>query len=202
LKDSSLIAQNHLAQYARTGLRTLLFCLATGVLLHNLYLLRVNRTLRQSASFTPPEIQEGRTLGDLSGVNMNGELDLLALPTEDTKLIIITMSPGCPACRSNQSGWAKLASGLKTSDHWRIAWVSRDSVDLTKRYFREVSLPPSKVIADPLHGTYLQLGLQTVPHMIVVGRGGVVEKVWRGRLTAAQWIEVADYFRVPALASQ
>jgi hypothetical protein len=46
------------------------------------------------------------------------------LAVRDSRLVIITFSPSCPACQANQEGWMQLASTLEQQEFAR--WVSRD----------------------------------------------------------------------------
>jgi hypothetical protein len=50
------------------------------------------------------------------------------------------------------------------------------------------------VFVDPPYPTYSQLALQVVPHTIVVGARGRVQKVWVGQLDASGWKEVFSFF--------
>ncbi len=80
---------------------------------------------------------------------------------------------------------------------WKVVWVSRDSVEVTRKYCEQNQISPSDVLADPTYGTFVQLGLEKVPHMVVIRPDGVVEKVWRGRLDGAVVKDISAYLRAP-----
>lgn len=186
-----------LHRVSKTAFQTLFWCLVLGVLLQNLVLLRQNRTMRAQANAAAPGIRVGQRLRNLAGVTLDGELRPIAMPTaEPGRLLIITFSPGCPSCQANQTGWASLAAELRRRGGWRVLWVSRDPVALTRDYCRQKQIPLAETLADPPCRTYFQLGLQSVPNTIVCSPGGVVQKVWTGLLNPTGWKDVFAYFNV------
>jgi peroxiredoxin len=161
---------------------TLLWIAALGVLAENVALFRENRRLLELAA---PQIAAGAQLQMLSALTLDGRVEPVNLPSGESKLLIITFSPGCPACRANQEGWTNLASLLKAKGV-RVLWVSRDRIDVTREYCLKHGIPLIDVVADPPYRTYLQLGLARVPNTMLVS-GGTVEKVWAGRMDPAGW---------------
>jgi len=181
-----------------TGLRSkfgkvieiLLWIAALAVLIENTVLLRQNRRLIQAAA---PQITAGTQLQMLSGLGLDGRIEPVSLPSAGSKLLIITFSPGCPACQANQEGWTNLVDMLK-SKGVRVLWLSRDSIDITRDYCLKHGIPLVQAVADPPYRTYLELGLARVPNTVLVGSGGTVEKVWPGRLDPAGWNSLYAYF--------
>jgi len=171
-------------------LEFLLALAGLAVIAINVVLLRQNLSLRQTLA---PQITPGTRLENLSGVALDGRLQQLALPSGDSRLVIITFSPSCPACQANQEGWMQLASTLEQQGI-RTLWVSRDPVDETKTYCVKHGMRLSNTLADPPYGTYLQLGLARVPNIVVVRGDSTVEKVWVGRLDQAGWDSIFTYF--------
>jgi hypothetical protein len=145
-----------------------------------------------------PQIQAGRQLEALTAIDAGGALATVKLPsTEAEKLLIITFSPVCPACRKNTPGWRRLTQALRGRDSWRVVWVSRNLEKATRQYCEEQRLPLANVFWDPSHRTYLQLGLESVPNIMAVDYGGVVRKIWAGVLDSQTWKEIAEYTNVP-----
>jgi peroxiredoxin len=171
-------------------IEALLWIAALAVLAVNIALYRENRRLREAAA---PQIASGTQLHMLSGLPLNGRVDPVSLPSANSKLLIITFSPGCPACQANQQGWMRLANTLKQNG-LRMLWVSRDPVEVTREYCLMHGIPLDDVVADPPYRTYLQLGLARVPNTVLVGSGGTVDKVWSGRLDEAGWNAMFAYF--------
>lgn len=167
-----------------------------GVLAANVLLLRQNRSLQDTLA---PQITSGAQFERLAGLTLDGRLQPIALPSGDSKVLIITFSPGCPACQANQEGWTKLAGALEQKGV-RVLWVSRDPVEITKDYCVKHGIRLSDALADPPHRTYVQLGLARVPNTVLVGADGRAEKVWAGRLDQAGWDSIFAYFgeRSPA----
>ncbi len=169
----------------------ILLCLAAlGVLVENVVLFRQNRRLNDALA---PQITAGTQLQMLSGLALDGRLKQVALPAAGSKLLIITFSPGCPACQTNQDGWMKLANALEQKGV-RALWVSRDPIEITRDYCTKQGIRLSDTLADPPYRTYVQLGLARVPNTVLVGADGRVEKVWAGRLDQASWNTMFAYF--------
>jgi peroxiredoxin len=176
----------------------LLWLAGLGVLAENIFLFQQNRHLSEALA---PQITAGTQLQMLSGVALDGRLELMTLPPADSKLLIITFSPGCPACQANQDGWMRLTSRLEQKGV-RVLWVSRDPVEITRNYCVKYGIRLSDALADPPYRTFAQLGLARVPNTLLVGAEGRVEKVWAGRLDQAGWNTMFTYFgERPEMAS-
>ena len=89
----------------------LVWIAALGVLAENIVLFRQNQRLFEA---TAPQIASGVRLQMLSGLALDGRVQPVSLPSAGSKLVIITFSPGCPACQANQEGWMKLAKTLES----------------------------------------------------------------------------------------
>jgi peroxiredoxin len=174
------------------AVEVLIWIAALALIATNVALLRQNRQLREAVA---PQIAAGEQLQMLSGVTLDGHVEPISLPAANSKLLLLTFSPGCPACQANQEGWAKLANAL-VQKGVRVLWLSRDPVDVTRKYCQMHGIAPSDTFADPPYRTYKQLGLARVPNTVLVGSGGTVEKVWAGRLDQPAWVSVFAYFGV------
>ncbi len=168
----------------------MLWIAALGVLAENVVLFRQNRRLLEAIT---PQIPSGARLQMLSGLALDGHVEPVNLPSAGSKLLILTFSPGCPACLANQEGWMNLASMLKPKGV-RVLWVSRDPFEVTREYCLKHGIPLIDVVADPPYRTYLQLGLARVPSTLLVGADGVVERVWTGRMDPTGWNSMFAYF--------
>jgi peroxiredoxin len=171
-------------------IEVLVWIAALGVLAENVVLFWQNRRLTEALA---PQITAGTQIQMLSGLALDGRVQPVSLPAAGSKLLIITFSPGCPACQANQDGWMKLASTLEQKGI-RVLWVSRDSVEITTDYCLKHGIPLARTRADPPFRTYLQLGMGLVPNTVLVGSDGRVEKVWAGRLNQGGWNSLFAYF--------
>lgn len=167
-----------------------LWLVASGVLAENIFLFLQNRRLSEALA---PQIIAGTQLQMLAGLALDGHLEAVAPPAAGSKLLVITFSPGCPACQANQEGWIKLASALKQKAV-RVLWLSRDPIEITRDYCVKHGIPLPETLADPPYRTFVQLGLARVPNTLLVEETGRVEKVWPGRLDQAGWDTVFAYF--------
>src|SRR5712691_9356678 len=168
----------------------LLWLAGLGVLAENIFLFRQNRQLSEALA---PQITAGTQLQMLAGIAFDGRLEPVTLPAAGSKLLIITFSPGCPACQANQDGWMRLANTLEQKGV-RVLWVSRDPIEITRDYCLKHGIRLSDTLADPPSRTFAQLGLARVPNTVLVGAEGRVEKVWDGRLDQAGWNTMFTYF--------
>src|SRR5262245_45561115 len=128
-------------------LEILLWLVALGVLAANIALLQENRRLRETLA---PQNTSGTQFDRLWGLTLDGRFQPLAMPSADSKLLIITLSPSCPACQANQEEWMRLTGALQQKSI-RVVWVSRDPVQITKDYCVRHGIPLSDVMADPPH---------------------------------------------------
>jgi hypothetical protein len=167
-----------------------LWVVALGVLAENIFLFLQNRRLNDALA---PQISTGEQLQMLSGLALDGRLQPVPFPAPGSRLLVITFSPGCPACQANQDGWMKLASTLGQKGV-HVLWVSRDPIEITRDYCVKHGIPLSDVLADPPYRTFAQLGLARVPNTVLVGTDGRVEQVWAGRLDQAGWTTMFAYF--------
>src|SRR6266850_6256211 len=167
-----------------------LWVVALGVLAENIFLFLQNRRLNDALA---PQISAGAQLQMLSGLALDGRLQPVPFPVAGSRLLVITFSPGCPACQANQDGWMKLASTLGQKGV-HVLWVSRDPIEITRDYCVKHGIPLSDTLADPPYRTFAQLGLARVPNTVLVGANGTVEKVWAGRLDQAGWNTMFAYF--------
>ena len=122
----------------------------------------------------------------LAGLNLDGRSEPISLPSAGSKLVIITFSPGCPACQANQEGWMKLANALEQRGI-RVLWISRDRIDITRDYCLKHGIPVSDTVADPPYRTYVQLGLARVPNTLLIGAGGCRYRKSRLRADTLCW---------------
>jgi peroxiredoxin len=148
-------------------LEILLWLAGLGVLVENIFLFQQNRRLNEALA---PQISTGAQLQTLAGVALDGHSEPVALPAAGSKLLIITFSPGCPACQANQDGCMKLAKALDQKGV-RVLWVSRDPIEITRDYCAKHGIRLSDTLADPPHRTFAQLGLASPQHF-VGGSGG------------------------------
>lgn len=183
---------SHRGHYLRVALHTLLWCLAVGVLSQNFVLLRQNRELRLLAEFKAPAV--GMRVDNLAAVSLDGALTPITPPrAASDRLLVIAMSPGCPISQANKGAFLAVTANIRKRGGWRVVWVSRDSIAVTQKYCQRENIPSSEVLADPTHGTFLQLGLERVPHIIAIRSDGTIDKVWLGRLDAAMLSDIWAY---------
>lgn len=181
-------------KFASVAFRILLSCVVIGILIENIILVRQNGLLKSGILIE--RVSAGQHLKNLSGIALDGRIQPIKLPTMTSqRLVIFTFTSGCEFCGEVQPVWAELAKDLRQGGI-SVLWVSGDPVDATKDYCERALIPLSDVVADPPNRTWLQLGLRAVPTTIVVGSGGVVERVWSGVITTSSLSQIRDYLQL------
>ncbi len=175
----------------RRAIWALILVAAAGILVENWVLIRQNYQLRGTLRERFGRIVAGRRLTRIEGVGLDGRLTSIGVPASGG-LLVITFSAGCPTCRENRDGWLSLA-GAVSARGWRVLWVSRDPVDVTRDYCVREGIPLSDVVAEPPYWLYWQLGLHRVPDTISVGKGGTVARVWPGVVAGSNWKRALAY---------
>lgn len=173
LRDSRL-------RHVNSALTAIIWLLAVFALVQNAHLIRRARAVveaEKAAIFVNP----GSHLTAITGLTLEATLSRSLFPRPDNKqLLLITFAPDCPTCREMIPRWKLLASQLDQTGNWTILWISRASVDNTRKYALYHGLPIHSVIADPSYILYRTLRMEYVPQMIAVSPSGFVGKVWIG----------------------
>jgi len=174
------------------GVWVLLICAMIGLLVQNWRLSKAVGRLTDDLTLRG-QVVPGRRVRSIAGLSLDGRSRSVDLPVAGSHLLVVTFSPGCPACLANQEGWERLAKGLPGKG-WSLLWLSRSSVEATRDYCVRAGIAGSTVLADPPYRTYTQFGLARVPNTIVIGPNGLIEKVWVGQLDANGWSGLFAYF--------
>ena len=177
-------------------LNRVIWCVAVVSVIQNVRL--VNQVKAYERIAYPPPLDAGNQLHRVVGFDMEGnraELDLTA-QSPGHRMLIMTMSPGCPICVANESSWAALASEARRKPDWRVVWLSRDPISITKKYFEDNGLGSTDVLAEPTNLTHRALRMYAVPYTIVVDDHGIVQKIWAGALTPDTIREISQVLSI------
>jgi len=194
------MVKGRLSAFAKFALDSVLWCLALCVLIQNWILVAKLRRMEQDQPILG-QIVQGRRITAAVGSGLDGSRRAVSLIGSGQKTLVITISPGCPACESNLPRWGQIVSALKRRSSWRVLWLSRDSLDATEQYRIKFGIPASDVLAEPSYPTYQQFGLRSVPSMVVVSEAGVVERTWDGLLRADAWSAAFAYLGIEAASA-
>lgn len=175
------------------GLNVIAILLLVALSIVNLAFMEHNKRLQEQRDLmVNKRISSGDILRGFSGVDLAGNLVSVDVDALDRSMVLIAYSAGCPACQASLSNMIKLTNTLDRN-HWRVLWLSLDKNSVARAYFG------SKGIEDEVLGefscrSYNELGLRSVPRIVVVGPGGKVEAAWEGRFTERLWDEIFQYF--------
>ena len=157
----------------------------------NWLLIDANRTLLQrlDAARGQKDFTVGEVLPPFSGVGLDAMRTEVQLANDSRRTLLLVVSTVCPACQANHEPLRVLAAELDPQE-WQVVWLSRDPWSLTRGYF-DLHPVAGTVLAEPSFGSYLRLGMRTVPRSFVLAPGGGVELAITGRLGDEQLQDLA-----------
>lgn len=176
----TLRAMNWKGPTAKAG-TYILYILGALVIWQNVSLNRTIDGLRNP----PPGVYPGTPLRHIAGITPDGQYREVT-DKDLSKAIIVTLSPGCQYCISQQAKWMSLAKQLPGKGNWHILWISDASPAATKTYCDKYSIPKQDTLSNPAYSTYLQLNMRSVPTTLVI-KNSIVTDQWFGTLKPADW---------------
>ena len=182
------------------GVDALLWLVGIGLVATTVFLMQENRALRATAyGETAPKLVAGAHLPrNLSAPTLEGALRPIDFHSaQGMHTLMITFSPVCPHCRANHRNWKTVAQELRRRKDWRVLWISRDSVQMTKEYCEDADIPSQETLAEPTYQTFTLLDLRVVPNTVVADSEGRVERVWPGELDATGWKDLFTFLHMP-----
>jgi thiol-disulfide isomerase/thioredoxin len=149
----------------------------------NIYLLRANRTLRISSSWSPlkVEVTRGVLVKAVSGLDFENRT--VDIPTFGKKAtVLMCFSPVCPFCEKNWPSWSLLINSVGDKN---VNFVVVDlTSDATPEFLASKHIGRAQVIHRLNPQDVVTLDLALTPQTVVIGGDSKVEKVWTGVLSA------------------
>lgn len=150
----------------------------------NIYLLRVNRTLRISRSGRSPipvEVLKGVLVKEVSGLDFENRA--VNIPTFGKKAtVLMCFSPVCPFCEKNWPSWSSIISNVSDKD---VDFVVIDLTSLaTPEFLAGKHIGRAQVVHRLNPKDFVTLNLTLTPLTIVIGSDSKVKNVWTGVLSA------------------
>lgn len=169
--------------------------LAFLLLALNAMLTRQVSALKSGAARTRGEyeIKPGQSLPPLSGFGSNGSEITVSYSPEEVKTLLLIFSPSCAFCKENLPAWESIIRQRDTKT-FRVYAISLkpEGVQEYLSTFDRLGVP---LIIEPSPKDRVAYGLNLTPQTILVGPGGVAEKVWTGPLAASDKQELAEMLR-------
>jgi len=160
----------------------LLLLVVNGLLLYT-----VQRNKAQADSYlrmlgVPP----GTQVSDLRGTTADGKASTVSV-TGQRKTVLLVFSPTCGYCERNWPKWHSLLSRLGPGANVALVNVG---ADLPGAYLAQHQAAGQQLLTrlDPVSRREYRFNL--TPQTILVGSGGVVERVWTGALEEASIREI------------
>lgn len=151
-------------------------------------LMRQNKELKEERGLTAQEtIKEGEYL-ELLGLTpvTNGAL----LDTISRRQLIFVFTTRCPFCKETLPMWQSFADTLTHKTSIAVFGISLDPLQETQTYLDQQGIAFPVFIPSDKESFSNKNKLHSVPQTIIRNSDGLVEKVWRGRLTVDDYNEV------------
>jgi hypothetical protein len=177
----------------------LIFLLAAMLLLVNILLVQQNKKLKVLASRPDRalEVRPGTALPPLEGFDSDGQKHSINYGQDSRKTVLLVLSPRCHACEENRPNWEAIISGFDRRS-FRLATVSLQS-EGAREYVRQPEMDKVPVLTKIDPRLKVAYNLALTPQIILIDRGGKVEKVWTGVLKSEDKrdVELALGVRLP-----
>ena len=188
----------------RIGKRRMAFFVLLGLMMMalNVALVVQNRALKAAASNPGGGrsivLKPGKVLPTLAGMDTDGRELKFPFGADQRKTVLLVFSPRCPYCAQNMPNWQAIARGID-SKSFRVVAVSTSSEGV-KEYVAKHELTNLSVIADIEPKNRVEYEMNLTPQTVLIGPDGTAEKVWTGRIGAAERDEVEQRLgvRLPA----
>ncbi len=151
-------------------------------------LMRQNKELKEGRGLAAQEtIQEGEylDLSELTPVTNGAQLD-----TVSRRQHIFVFTTRCPFCQETLPMWKYVADSLAPRSNVGILGISLDPMQETRTYLDQQNITFPVFMPSNNESFSNDNKLHTVPQTIIRNPNGLVEKVWRGRLSVDKYHEV------------
>lgn len=147
------------------------------------------------------ELKEGRGSAVQETIKVGDVLELSGLtPVTDGsqftivshRQLIFAFTTRCPFCKEMLPLWKYFADSVAQKNSVAVLGISLDPLQETQAYLAEQQIHFPVFIPTDTETFSNKNKLHTVPQTILRSPQGIVEKVWRGRLTAEQFNEVVQ----------
>ncbi len=156
------------------------------LLASNLALLHQNRALKRAPDNAPAAsrfLQVGEEVPPFHGITPSGRVEIVEYDGSHRTLLFV-LSPQCTWCLLNIPYWRAIETRLR-DDETRIVAVSTTPGDL-EGYMAEHELSGLPILGEPDPGDLVTYKLDLTPQTLLIGPGGVVERVWPGVIRPEQ----------------
>lgn len=177
-------------------LQTIIFFLATILLIINISLIFQNLNLRaQLTELRPLQVEEGDILNGFQAKDLNGNETKIDFLVDTNKTILLFFDSKCGFCMKQMPYWKNLVSNASHQNYAVIAITTETNVkaiiDFTKKY----GIENWKVLI--VNSEQAQRSkLLATPVTLVINNKGVVEKAWTGLWPTEELPSIGAYFSI------
>jgi peroxiredoxin len=151
-------------------------------------LMKQNKELKEGrASRAQESIKEGDyfSLADLTPVVNDAQLDTLL-----RKQLIFVFTTRCPFCQEMLPMWKYFGNSLAARNNVAILGISLDPLQETRTYLDQQNVTFPVFLPSNKESFSNKNKLHSVPQTMIRRSDGIVEKVWRGRLSIDEYHEI------------
>ncbi len=150
---------------------------------------RLSRDLENTQEMLGPA--KGTSLKWLVGRGMDGQPVKLELGNGRSKALLLVLASRCPACEENWPYWRELVT------HHQHSGVVLGDVegDVDEVYLGRAGMPKGSKVLKLSPDLVQALKLIATPTTIVIGKDGIIEGVWVGKLDGKKVEEVLKTLR-------
>ena len=149
---------------------------------------RLQTMVRQSQA--AQGVTVGQRIKSIAGVEFKGTPLEMSLQHRPSPLVVLVYTPQCNPSNHNWQNWEQLVSTVSNDNAVLFVDLAGTTDD---SFVRQHNIGMYTIITSVSEETRSNLHLAATPQTIVIGRDGVVQRVWTGALSAA------DIKRIQAL---
>lgn len=136
----------------------------------------------------PEILRSGDIIPRFSAYDMEGKERLIGYNDLTKLYLLFIFSTKCHFCEQNLPNWADVSKSID-NNKVIIVGISTQDLDATRSYFQEKRLP--FVVLVPKDKSFSKdYKINVVPQTILVGRGGIIRKIWEGVLDEKKKMEI------------
>jgi hypothetical protein len=98
------------------------------------------------------------------------------------KTLVLVLQTTCHYCTESTPLYKRIAERIATQRGVRLLAVLPQPVDVSREYLAEHGLD----VHDVVQANPLELNVHATPTVLLIGRAGIVERVWVGKLSSAE----------------
>lgn len=131
------------------------------------------------SSLTEP--RRGAVVESITGFDLRGRAVSIPFGQKSKQTLLFAFSPKCSHCAKNWPTWANIISSLP-KDSVRVVLLNVSPYRVDQGYLVNHGVSALPLLAAVAPKFLADFGFGATPQTVLVGQGGLIEKVWTGEL--------------------